>query len=185
MNPSHQPAPQHLRFSRRTAIQAGAIGLLNLGMNHVAGLRALAAPAGAAAAAAPKAKSVIYIVLSGGLAQHDSFDLKPEAPDTIRGEFKPISTRTPGVQICEHLPMLAARSHLWALVRSMHHGHPEHSTGHLLMLTGRAELPRGFDGSKPSYTNCEACHFGAVNQRWSCLRRSGDSSWRGEARARP
>jgi Protein of unknown function (DUF1501) len=136
-----------VRFSRRTAIQAGAIGLLNLGMNHVAGLRALAAPG--ASAAAPKAKSVIYIFLSGGLAQHDSFDLKPEAPEGIRGEFKPIATRTPGVQICEHLPMLAERSKLWALVRSMHHGYPEHSTGHLLMLTGRAELPRGFDSSKP------------------------------------
>lgn len=136
-----------MRLSRRTAIQAGAIGLLNLGTNHVSGLRALAATA--TAAPAPKAKAVIYIFLSGGLAQHDSFDLKPEAPDGIRGEFNPIATRTPGIQICEHLPMLAERSDKWALVRSMHHGHPEHSTGHLLMLTGRAELPRGFDPSKP------------------------------------
>jgi hypothetical protein len=116
-------------------------------MNHVAGLRALAATE--SGTAAPKAKSVIYIFLSGGLAQHDSFDMKPEAPDGIRGEFKPISTRTPGIQVCEHLPMLADRSNLWALVRSMHHGFPEHSAGHLLMLTGRAELPRGFDSSKP------------------------------------
>ena len=53
-------------------------------------------------------QSVIYIFLSGGLAQHDSFDLKPDAPESIRGEFKPIATATPGVPICEHLPMLAA-----------------------------------------------------------------------------
>ena len=53
------------------------------------------------------ARSVIFIFLSGGLAQHDSFDLKPEAPEGIRGEFRPIATPTPGVEICEHLPLLA------------------------------------------------------------------------------
>ncbi len=53
---------------------------------------------------------MIYIFLSGGLAQHDSFDMKPDAPDGIRGEFNPIATRTPGIQICEHLPLLAERS---------------------------------------------------------------------------
>ncbi len=107
--------PQHLRLPRRQALQAGAVGLLGLGMNHVAGLRALAAPADRAAAA-PKAKAVIYIFLSGGLAQHDSFDMKPDAPEGIRGEFNPIATRTPGIQICEHLPMLAERSERWSLV---------------------------------------------------------------------
>jgi hypothetical protein len=145
------PPPQHVRFSRRVAVQAGALGLLNLGMNHLAGLRALAAPA--EAAAAPKAKAVIYIFLSGGLAQHDSFDMKPDAPDGIRGEFNPTATSTPGIQICEHLPMLAARSHQWALVRSMAHAHPDHSGGHLLMLTGRSQLPIGFDATKPKPTD--------------------------------
>ncbi len=145
--------PEHPRFSRRTAIQAGAIGLLNLGMNHVDGLRALAAPSDLAGSAVPKAKAVIYIFLSGGLAQHESFDMKPDAPDTIRGEFKPIATRTPGIQICEHLPLLAERSNLWALVRSMAHPHPDHSGGHLLMLTGRSQLPVGFDASKPKLTD--------------------------------
>ncbi len=141
--------PQHLRLTRRTAIQAGAVGLLGLGMNHVAGLRALAAPTDSAGSRPAKAKRVIYIFLSGGLAQHDSFDMKPDAPDGIRGEFNPAATRTPGLQICEHLPMLAERSNLWSLVRSMHHGQPEHSAGHLLMLTGRNKLPVGFNASKP------------------------------------
>ena len=79
--------------------------------------------------------------------------MKPDAPDTIRGEFKPIATRTPGIQICEHLPMLAQRSHLWALVRSMAHPYPAHSDGHLLMLTGRSRLPPGFDALKPRPTD--------------------------------
>ena len=66
----------HPAFARRTALQIGAVGLLGLGMNHVAGLRALAADNGAPAVT-PRAKAVIYIFLSGGLGQHDSFDMKP------------------------------------------------------------------------------------------------------------
>src|SRR5262245_58121329 len=81
---------QHPAFTRRTAIQAGAIGLLGLGMNHC---KVFAKP--------QSAKTCIYIFLSGGLSQIDSFDLKPDAPDGIRGEFKPIATRTPGIQIVE------------------------------------------------------------------------------------
>ncbi len=149
MDPKLPAWSEHSRFSRRTAIQAGAIGLLNLGMNHVAGLRALGEQAAGGPAATPKAKAVIFIFLSGGLAQHESFDMKPDAPDAIRGEFKPSATRTPGIQICEHLPRLAQRSEMWALVRSLAHGYPDHSAGHMLMLSGRSQLPVGFDGTKP------------------------------------
>ena len=98
----------------------------------------------------PRPKSVIYIFLSGGLAQHESFDMKPDAPDTIRGEFKPIATRTPGIQICEHLPLLAERSDMWALVRSLAHPHPDHSAGHMLMLSGRSQLPPVSTARSPS-----------------------------------
>jgi hypothetical protein len=145
---------QHAAVSRRAAVQAGAIGLLGLGMNHLEPLRAAAAStepvAGAAGSnGAGKAKSVIYIFLSGGLSQLDSFDMKPDAPESVRGEFQPIDTATPGIQICEHLPLLAAQSNKWALCRSMAHNQPEHSTGHLLMMTGRHILPPGFDPSKP------------------------------------
>ena len=96
----------HPSIPRRAALQAGSIGLLGLGMDQTQALRALAGPA------TPKqtARSVIYIFLSGGLAQHESFDPKPDAPAEVRGEFQPISTRTPGVQLSEHLPMLAERS---------------------------------------------------------------------------
>jgi hypothetical protein len=117
-------------------------------MNHVAGLRALADET--SSPSLMKHKAVIYIFLSGGLGQHDSFDPKPEAPDNIRGEFAPIATRTPGVQICEHLPMLAARSDQWALVRSLTHPYNEHSIGHHVMLTGRTETPVGFDPNRPT-----------------------------------
>lgn len=132
-------------------IQAGTISLLGLGMNHLAPLRAVAAATEKKQSA--RAKSVIYIFLSGGLAQQESFDLKPEAPLEIRGEFKPIPTRTPGIQICEHLPELAHRSHRWALCRSLTHGSNDHSAGHHIMLTGRSELPVGFDSNQPKATD--------------------------------
>ena len=135
--------------TRREMIQAGAISLLGLGMNHLGALRAM----GAAAPGQAKAKRVIYIFLSGGLAQHESFDMKPDAPAEYRGEFKPIATRTPGIQICEHLPMLAQRSNKWALVRSLTHGSNDHSLGHHIMLTGRSEAPLGFDRTKPQSTD--------------------------------
>ena len=101
---------EHSGFSRREALQIGAVGILGLGANHLAGLREAYAAGGHKPLA--KAKSCIFIFLSGGLAQHESFDMKPNAPEDIRGEFKPIATRTPGLQICEHLPMLAQQSHL-------------------------------------------------------------------------
>src|SRR5947208_343745 len=145
----------HPRFSRRTMLQAGSIGLLGLGMNHLAGLREASAMVGTQQPSA-KAKSCIYIFLSGGLAQHDSFDMKPEAPDNIRGEFHPIATRTPGIQICEHLPLLAQRSSLWSLVRSLTHPSNNHSDGHMIMLSGRTPLPPGFSGNMPKPTDWPA-----------------------------
>jgi hypothetical protein len=146
----HSSTPNHPRLCRRTAVQAGSIGLLGLGMNHIAGLHAMANPA---ESPKPSHKAVIYIFLSGGLAQHESFDPKPEAPDNVRGEFAPIATKTPGIRICEHLPMLAACSDKWALVRSLTHPYNEHSIGHHVMLTGRTPTPIGFDGNRPKPTD--------------------------------
>jgi uncharacterized protein (DUF1501 family) len=145
------PALRHPQIGRRTLVQAGAIGLVGLGMNHLAAMAA--EPAAETTAPRPRAKAVIFIFLSGGLAQHESFDPKPEAPEAVRGEFAPIATRTPGVQICEHLPLLAERSERWALVRSLTHPYNEHSQGHMVMLSGRGALPPGFDPNKPRATD--------------------------------
>jgi uncharacterized protein (DUF1501 family) len=137
----------HPAFSRRTALQAGSVGILGLGMNHVAELTGQAADG--ALVGPGRAKSVVFIFLSGGLTQHDSFDPKPDAPDSIRGEFSPIATQTPGLNICEHLPMLAQRSEKWAVLRSLTMPNNEHSLGHLMMMTGRTKLPPTFNASKP------------------------------------
>ncbi len=135
----------HPRVGRRTAVQAGSIGLLGLGSNHLQALQAANVPAGATA---PMARSCIYIFLSGGLSQHESFDLKPEAPAEIRGEFQPIATASPGVEICEHLPQLAQRSKDWSIVRSLTHPTNSHTIGHFYMLTGRSTNPQGFKGDR-------------------------------------
>ncbi len=145
-------SPRHPMVSRRFALQAGAVGLLGLGTEHLAALRSAVAQDGTTRQATP-ARSVIFIFLSGGLAQHESFDPKPDAPEGIRGEFRPIATQTPGVHICEHLPLLAARSHLWSMVRSLTHASNDHSAGHQIMLTGRSDLPPGFDPNRPRSTD--------------------------------
>src|SRR5580765_4384394 len=127
------------RYStRREALQAGAIGLLGLGMGDLSALQ------GRANANTPRARSVIFIFLTGGLSHLDIFDLKPDAPDTVRGEFQSIATRTPGIRICEHLPMLAQRSDQYAIVRSMATGSDGHEVACHMLLTGRLDLPVGF-----------------------------------------
>ena len=147
--PMSVPSAQfsHPMIGRRAALQAGGIGLLGLGMSHVRDLQSADV---ATYRGKRSAKSVIYIFLSGGLGQHDSFDMKPEATENIRGEFRPIATKTPGLEICEHLPLLAQRSHLWSVCRSLTHSTNDHSAGHMIMLTGKSMLPPGFDpnGSK-------------------------------------
>ena len=136
---------QHPLLTRRSALQAGGIGLLGLHTNDLSMLRA--------AGAEGRARSAIFIFLSGGLSQLESFDLKPNAADSIRGEFQPIATRTTGVFICEHLPRLAERSHLWAICRSLTHSSNDHSASHLMMLTGRSNVQPGFNPNAPQATD--------------------------------
>ncbi len=112
-----EPAPPctgPLRISRRRLLQAGGIGLLGLSLPRL--LRA------DEAASAASADACILIFLNGGPSHLDMWDMKPEAPAEVRGEFKPIATTVPGVRLCEHLPRLAKQLHHCALVRSVHHG---------------------------------------------------------------
>ncbi len=83
------------------------------------------------------------IFLTGAPSHLDTFDLKPDAPVEIRGEFKAIATKAPGVSYCEHLPELAARADKLAVIRSMTHGLPSHEHATHMMLTGIDVLPPG------------------------------------------
>jgi hypothetical protein len=103
-------------LTRRGALQAGALSALG-GLS----LPRLLAAEERAPSAAAKAKHVLCVYLLGGAATQDMFDLKPAAPSGVRGEFRPVATSAPGVQICEHLPKLAKWMHRAALVRSVTH----------------------------------------------------------------
>jgi hypothetical protein len=91
-----------------------------------------------------KAKSVLIVLLSGGPSQLDTLDPKPGAPEEVRGEFSPIGTKIPGVQVCEHLPKLAHQTDRWAIVRTLAHREHNHLLATHVALTGRpTPVPRG------------------------------------------
>src|SRR5213080_3077550 len=91
-------------LTRREVLRAGGAGLFGLT------LPGLWAAEAARPARQARAKSVLFLFLFGGPSQLDTFDMKPDAPSGIRGPFRPIASRTPGLRICEHLPRLARLS---------------------------------------------------------------------------
>jgi len=118
-----------LQHTRRNFLKS-SIGLAGLSVPSLLSL------VSRASTQAPKAKSCIVLYTWGGMSHYESFDPKPNAPSDIRGEFKPISTATPGIQFCEHLPLLAKHSEKMAIVRSIHHRHGGHQQGMYISLTG-------------------------------------------------
>jgi hypothetical protein len=88
-----------------------------------------------------KSKSAIFVRLGGGPSHLDTFDLKPDAPDSYRGEFQPIGTNVPGIQICEHLPKLALCADRFALLRGVSHTLAAHELGTVYLGTGNRPLP--------------------------------------------
>jgi hypothetical protein len=119
-------------ISRRGFLQIGAFGA-GLTLAEMLRARALAAQAGGKV---PSHKSVIMIYLPGGPSHMDMYDLKPDAPKEFRGEFKPIATNVPGIQICEHMPRQAKMFDKLAVVRSII-SVDEHSDS--LVMTGYPE----------------------------------------------
>jgi Protein of unknown function (DUF1501) len=150
-------------ISRRELLQVGYSGLLGLGLSSLA--RLSASPCDGqrpGVASARKAKSLILVFLTGAPSHLDTFDMKPEAPPEIRGEFKPIATRLPGVSICEHLPCLAARADRYALVRSLAHRENNHLVATHHLLTGHPQPGAFFDkvasrDDWPCYSSALAC----------------------------
>jgi len=119
------------RFYRRDFLTVGAAGLLGLSLPDVLRLESHGA-----GARRPCARGVILIWLGGGPATIDMWDMKPDAPEYVRGDFRPIATRVPGIQVCEHLPRLAEVMDHATLVRSLQHGIPAHGPGTVYMATG-------------------------------------------------
>ena len=124
---------------RRDFLTVGALGT---GLT-LAGYLRLSAAAGVSPARAGKleakshAKSAIFINLGGGPSHTDTFDLKPTAPTEYRGSFKPIATKSAGMQLCEHLPKMAKSSSHFALLRSVTHTLAAHELGTLYVNSGK------------------------------------------------
>jgi hypothetical protein len=119
-------------FHRRDFLRVGATGLFGLGL--AGALRAAAE--GRTVGVRKPATGVIQIWLSGGPATIDMWDPKPEAPEEIRGEFRPIATAAPGISIGEHMPKLAQVMDRCVLVRSLRHTISAHGPGTIYMATG-------------------------------------------------
>ena len=118
------------QLTRREMITVGALGS-GLTLSHYLRLRANVPQVKAAAH-----RSAIFIFMEGGPSHQDSLDLKPAAPADVRGEFKPVSTTVPGLQICEHLPQLAGSVGEFAIIRGVTHNVADHGLGKKYLLTG-------------------------------------------------
>ena len=97
------------RRRRRDVLKAGSLGLLGLTLPDLLRGRATAQPQTIRDSSFGRAKACILLFMWGGPAHQDTWDLKPHAPAEIRGEFKPIATRVPGIDICEHFPQIATQ----------------------------------------------------------------------------
>lgn len=125
------PALWNGQTSRREVLRAGALALAGMTLPELLRNTAQAQIAG-------KAKHCILMLLNGGMAQQDTFDMKPSAPEGIRGPYQPIATSLPGLQICEKMPLLSRLMHKMAVVRSVNHHLLAHNTGAAYALSGHS-----------------------------------------------
>jgi uncharacterized protein (DUF1501 family) len=124
-------------ITRRDFVRVGALGTMGLALPDLLAAEAQAAElAKAAGRSSGRQKNVILFFLMGGQSQLDVWDMKPNAPEMIRGEFKPINTNVDGIQITEHLPMLARRADKFAIIRSMTHYVKNHAPASYYALSG-------------------------------------------------
>jgi hypothetical protein len=129
-------SPTGIDLARRGFLRVGTLAMCGLSLGDL--MRGRAAASGSTHAASfGRAKSCIFVFLKGGPPQLDTFDMKPNAPVEIRGEFRPISTRVPGVRISEHLPLLAQQADKFAVLRTLSHHDGTHSTAAFSITTGR------------------------------------------------
>lgn len=118
----------HYQNSRRQFLKVGVLGG-GLTLSQYLRLHA-------SQSVASEKRSGIFIFMEGAPSHQDTFDLKPDAPEEVRGEFRPISTNVPGVEICEHLPLLAKRADRYAVIRGVTHNVADHGLAKKYLLTG-------------------------------------------------
>jgi hypothetical protein len=128
-------------ISRRDALRIGTLALGGLSLPQI-----LAAEARAGTSKPHKA--IIMVFLAGGPPHQDIVDMKPDAPEGIRGEFRPIATNVPGIDICEHMPRLAQMADRLAILRTLVGAHGEHAA--VQCYTGYPMQVSEVQGGRPS-----------------------------------
>jgi len=141
-------------LARRSLLHAGGLACLGLGLPELLQRQARGE------STRPR-RQVILVFLTGAPSHLDMFDLKPQAPAEVLGSFNPIATAAAGVEICEHLPRLAARADQYAIVRSMTHDLPGHEQATHFVLTGIDQLPLG--ATHMASRNDWPCYASALN----------------------
>lgn len=144
--------------SRREWLRVGGSAALGASLAH------LLRPSSAAAAPAPKAKSCIVLFLLGGPPQQSTWDPKPDAPAQIRGEFAPIQTSAPGIEISELLPRTARLAEHLCLLRAVRTGDNAHSSSGYYMFTGVPHQPMNRENVNPGAPN-NWPNYGALVRR--------------------
>lgn len=128
---AHRPCSQLLRLPRRGVVQAGALSAFGFGLTEL-----FQAQAAQGAGRTAPADSVLLMWLSGGPSHQDLWDMKPAAPAEVRGEFRPIPSSVPGLEVSELLPRVAKRMHQMALVRGLTHARGDHQGAQVWQMTG-------------------------------------------------
>jgi hypothetical protein len=158
--------------TRRELLRVGSVGVLGLNLaNFFQWQKAQAASRLDGARGFNSAKSVIMVFLQGGPSHIDIWDPKPDAPSNVRGEFKPINTNVPGIQLSETMPMLAQQMDKATLIRSMSYtpnGLFNHTAAIYQMLTGyppdialgpaRAAIAGGLPHGRLAHLEAQAAH---------------------------
>jgi Protein of unknown function (DUF1501) len=153
-------------ISRREVFQVGGLGFTGLMWPDL--LRSRAAASEKASRQEPitrsfgRAKACILIFNYGGPSHLDILDMKPDAPSEIRGQFKPMATRVPGISITEHLPRLAAHANQYAVLRSVTHRDNDHAIGTYLAMTGYSHPKNAILGIEPPATPLDMPSMGSV-----------------------
>jgi hypothetical protein len=146
-------------LSRRQIVQAGGVGLLGLGLPAFLEGLARAKP-GDSRAGFGRAKRCIFLFMWGGPSQLDTFDPKPAAPDNVRGPFQAVSTKVPGLAICEHFQRVAGLTDKLAVLRSLTHDDPAHLSSVHATLTGHLAPVVQSDDTPPS--SRDTPHLGSL-----------------------
>jgi len=147
-------------MGRRDLLHVGGMSLVTSGLLNVLAGQARAEPR------RRKIKSCLILFQAGGVSQTDTFDMKPDCPEIVRGEFKPIATNVPGMHVCEHLPLVARQMDKLCVVRSMQHRMLCHNPAIYTALAGREVGQSNAVSNKTFASRDDFPQFGSVVARY-------------------